>query len=67
MVTPIEPESGAAREMGTSLDGPQPGVGHAKEPEKTPQPKSADRDLGLRGVSGEGSADRAGYDITMRM
>ena len=47
MVTPIEPESGAATEMGTSLDGPQSGVGHAKEPEKTPQPKSADRDLGL--------------------
>ena len=29
------------------MDGPQLGTGPAKEPEKTPEPKSADRDLGL--------------------
>ena len=41
------PETGAAREPGTSLEGPQPDLGRAKEPEKTPEPKTADRDLGL--------------------
>ena len=41
------PETGAAREPGNSLEGPQPDLGRAKEPEKTPEPKTADRDLGL--------------------
>ena len=48
-------QTGAAREAGTSLEGAQPGTslegaqpgkGGAKEPEKTPEPKTADRDLG---------------------
>ena len=38
---------GAAREMSTSLEGTRPGVGRAKEAEKTSEPKTADRDLGL--------------------
>ena len=45
--TDREPETGAARKMGTSVDRPPPGMGRAKEPERAREPKSADRDLGL--------------------
>ena len=41
------------------------GMGQKAEAEKVLEPKSADRDLGLRGVSVEGYAGRASYDITM--
>ena len=40
-------ETGAGRDVGASRDGPQPGTGRAKEPEKMLEPKTADRDLGL--------------------
>ena len=40
-------ETGAGRDLGTARDGPQPDMGRAKEAEKTPEPKSVDRDLGL--------------------
>ena len=40
-------ETGTGKEVGASRDGPQPGTGREKEPEKTPEPKTADRDLGL--------------------
>ena len=40
-------ETGAGRDVGASRDGPQPGTGRAKELEKTQEPKTADRDLGL--------------------
>ncbi len=40
-------ETGPGRDVGASRDGPQPGTGRAKEPEKMPEPKTADRDLGL--------------------
>ena len=40
-------EAGTAREAGTSLEALQPGTGRAKEPGKTPEPKTADRGLGL--------------------
>ena len=39
--------TGAARDAERSLDRTQPGTGRAKEVEKTPEPKSADRELGL--------------------
>ena len=42
-----EPETGAAREMGTSVERSPPGMGRAKEPERTREPKSTDRDFGL--------------------
>ena len=44
-------EAGTGRDRGASRDGPQMGTGPAKEAEKTPQPKSADRDLGLLSMS----------------
>ncbi len=37
----------ARREMRTCMDRTQPGIEPAKEPEKTPEPKTVDRDLGL--------------------
>ena len=40
-------ETGAGRDLGTARDGPQPDMGRAKEAEKTPEPKTLDRDLGL--------------------
>ena len=40
-------ETGAGRDVGASRDGPQPDTGQAKEPEKMPEPKAPDRDLGL--------------------
>ena len=38
---------GAARDPGTSLDGPQADMGRKREAEKVPEPKGAERDLGL--------------------
>ena len=40
-------EAGDAREMDTSLEGAHPGPGRAKDAERTPEPKTADRGLGL--------------------
>lgn len=40
-------ENAGVRDAGQSLGRSQPDMGRAKEPEKTPEPKSADRDLGL--------------------
>ena len=40
-------ETGAVREAAPSMERTQPGAGRAQEPEKTPEPKTADRDLGL--------------------
>ena len=41
------PETEGGRDAGKSVEGPQPETGRAAEPEKTPEPKVADRDLGL--------------------
>ena len=40
-------ETGARRDVEASRDGPQSDTGRGKEPEKTSEPKTADRDLGL--------------------
>ena len=40
-------ETSAGKDLGSARDGPQPPMGLAKESAKTPEPKSADRDLRL--------------------
>ena len=40
-------ESSAAKETGRLSEGPQPGTARSMEADKTPEPKSVDRDLGL--------------------
>lgn len=40
-------EAGAGLDVETSREGPEPGTGSAREAEKTPEPKAADRDVGL--------------------
>ena len=40
-------EAGAGLDVETSREGPEPGTGSARESEKIPEPKTADRDLGL--------------------
>ena len=40
-------ETGAVRDAGQSMDRMQPGIGRTQEAEKTPAPKTTDRDLGL--------------------
>ena len=42
-----EPEVNAARDAGQSVERTQPGAGRAHEPQKTLEPRTADRDLGL--------------------
>ena len=41
------PETGITWEMGTSLDGTQPGTGRVKEVAKTSEPRVAGRNLGV--------------------
>lgn len=44
-------EAGGGPDAETSREGPEPGTGSAREEGKTPEPKTADRDLGLWGVN----------------
>ena len=40
-------EAGAGPDVETSWERPEPSTGSAREAEKAPEPKTADRDLGL--------------------
>ena len=40
-------EAGAVRDAGQTMERQQPDMGRTKEAEKTPEPKTAERDLGL--------------------